>query len=324
MAPAKIFLIGHRGWIGQQVVKIFQTHQDMSLSSTGSQNQVISTTPTPQIITRENFRADNEAQVESALNEIQPTHVISLIGRTYGTVGTQKFNTIDYLEQPGTLVENVRDNLFAPLVLAKLCQSRNIHLTYLGTGCIFQYDSNNHPVEEEKNGFTEEEFPNFFGSSYSVVKGFTDRMMHLYPDTVLNVRIRMPITADASPRNFITKITTYPKICSIKNSMSVLPELLPLMIDMALHQVTGTINLTNPGLISHNEILTMYREIIDPTFQWTNFTQEEQNQILAANRSNNFLDTSLLQSKYPQVKSIDQSVRWILNQMKNNKINTIK
>ena len=42
----------------------------------------------------------------------------------------------------------------------------------------------------------------------------------------------------------------------------------------------GTINLTNPGLISHNEILQMYKEIVDPSFTWENFTYEEQMEIL--------------------------------------------
>ena len=42
----------------------------------------------------------------------------------------------------------------------------------------------------------------------------------------------MPITAEDNPRNFITKITNYEKICSMSNSMSVLPDLLPLVIEM--------------------------------------------------------------------------------------------
>ena len=45
--------------------------------------------------------------------------------------------------------------------------------------------------------------------------------------------------------------------------MTVLPTLLPIMLDMALNGETGTYNLSNPGLISHNEILEMYKEIID-------------------------------------------------------------
>ena len=113
--------------------------------------------------------------------------------------------------------------------------------------------------------------------------------MKVYESSALNLRIRMPITGEKNPRNFITKITTYPYICSIPNSMTVLPEVLPLVLDMMMNKTTGTINLTNPGLISHNEILEMYKEIVDPDFTWINFTIEEQNEILASGRSNNFL-----------------------------------
>jgi len=188
-----------------------------------------------------------------------------------------------------------------------LCKTHHIHFTYLGTGCIFDgYD-----------GFSEEDLPNFFGSSYSVVKGFTDRMMHFFDDSVLNVRIRMPITADDSPRNFITKIMTYKKICSTLNSMTVLPELLPIMIDMAKNARTGTINLTNPGLITHNEILEMVQELVNPDFAWENFTKEEQDKIIG-DRSNNFLFTNKLSEWYPNVSPIKESVRNILVEMAKN------
>ena len=177
-------------------------------------------------------------------------------------------------------------------------------------------DQLTHPFGQESNGFVEADVPNFFGSAYSVVKGYTDRLLHMFPN-VLNVRIRMPITADRNSRNFITKISTYKKVCSVPNSMSILPELLPLMIDMALHKnIVGTINLTNPGLITHNEILQMYKEIVDPEFVWENFTIQEQNEILAAGRSNNFLDTTRLEELYPGVMNIKESVRRCLEQMK--------
>ena len=65
----------------------------------------------------------------------------------------------------------------------------------------------------------------------------------------------MPINSDNNNRNFITKILNYEKICSIHNSMSVLPELIPIMIDMMDKKIDGTFNFTNPGVISHNEIL---------------------------------------------------------------------
>ena len=72
----------------------------------------------------------------------------------------------------------------------------------------------------------------------------------------------------------------------------------------------------DPGTISHNRILELYREIVDPTFTWQNFTQAEQAQVLKADRSNNCLDTSLLQSLAPYVLPIEESVREVLIEMR--------
>lgn len=280
-------IYGANGWIGSQICASLKQMGHVVIAGTA--------------------RIDDVVQTEKEILNVNPNRIISLTGRTNGP----GFGTIDYLEQRGKITENVRDNLFGPMVLAQLSEKWNIHLTYMGTGCIFNGTNGS-------DGYTEESEPNFFGSAYSVVKGFTDRLMHISHPSVLNVRIRMPISADLHPRNFITKILTYKKICSIPNSMTVLPELLPIMIDMSIHKFTGTINLTNPGMISHNQILTMYKEIVDPDFVWENFTLEEQREILLADRSNNLLNTDKLVSLYPLVQPIDQSVRNILIQIKNN------
>lgn len=269
----KLLIYGGKGWIGNQFISILKEN---NISYNISE-----------------LRVDNTEEIKDEIDKIKPTHLVSFIGRTHG----EGFTTIDYLEQKGKIYENVRDNLFSPLSLALLAKEKNIHFTYLGTGCIFSYPEEH--SKEEKNGFTEESLPNFFGSSYSVVKGFTDRLMKSFENNTLNLRIRMPITDSFNPRNFITKITTYEKICSIPNSMTVLPEVLPFVLDMMKKKTTGTINLTNPGLITHNEILEMYREIVEPDFTWKNFTMEEQGKILASERSNNFLETTKLENLYP-------------------------
>lgn len=296
----KLLIYGAKGWIGTQVCLLLNEQKINFVEGKA--------------------RAENIDELEKEIKDIEPTHIMSFIGRTSGKIGDTEYTTIDYLEQSGKIKENVRDNLYSPIVLAILSNKYNFHYTYLGTGCIFEYDeNNNHPSEKEINGFKDDDKPNFFGSSYSVVKGYTDRMMHLFPN-VLNVRIRMPITSDLCSKNFITKIITYEKICSISNSMTVLPELLPLMIDMVLNKnITGTINLTNPGLISHNEILEMYKEIIDPNFVWINFSIDEQSKILASKRSNNYLDTTKLETLYPNVLNIKDAVKKCINQMKINK-----
>jgi 3,5-epimerase/4-reductase len=290
----KFLIFGHKGWIGQAMCAEIQRlgHQAVGAS----------------------VRADSEAEVEAEIIAAQPDRVISLIGRTRG----EGFLTIDYLEQKGKLVENMRDNLYGPLVLAFLCQKHSIHFTYMGTGCIFHYDADEFKLGNG-NGFKEDSKPNFFGSAYSTVKGFTDRLFHLmFDQSALNVRIRMPITPDASPYNFITKIVNYQRVINIPNSMTVLPALLPIMVDMSLKKTTGTINLTHPGAISHNEVLELYKKHVDPTFTWENFTSAEQDKILLSGRSNNLLDASRLKQLYPEVEDIHTAVEKVMVELKKN------
>jgi hypothetical protein len=63
----------------------------------------------------------------------------------------------------------------------------------------------------------------------------------------------------------------------------------------------------------------MYKEIVDPSFIWVNFTQEEQRKILASDRSNNYLNTDRLMTLYPQIKNIKVSIKDCLVEYKNNK-----
>jgi dTDP-glucose 4,6-dehydratase len=287
----RVLIFGGNGWIGQQFTTILSTQ---SIEHRVAASRV---------------DLDHITELEEELDAFAPTHVVSLLGRTHG----ENFATIDYLEQPGKLVENVRDNLMAPIILAQLCADRDIHYTYLGTGCIFNDDNG------RASAFKETDAPNFFGSSYSIVKGFTDRFMawrHDKNQVVLNLRIRMPIVGEDHPRNFITKITHYEKVCSIPNSMSVLPELLPMALELMKNRHGGTLNFTNPGVISHNEILALYKEHVDPAFEWRNFSLAEQDVVLASKRSNNCLDTRELQRLFPQVRPIKDAVEALMKTYK--------
>tara|TARA_B100000768_G_scaffold176195_2_gene188614 strand:+ start:236 stop:1159 length:924 start_codon:yes stop_codon:yes gene_type:complete len=293
----KILIYGSKGWIGNQFKNYLNTNHNYLNFIEGKE------------------RLENQELLEKEISEIKPSHIIGFTGRTHGKINDTVWSTIDYLEKEGKLMDNIRDNLYGPIILSDICQKLSIHYTYLGTGCIFEYDTL-HPYGKEINGFKEESEPNFIGSSYSIVKGFTDRLLKLYKNNVLNLRIRMPINSENNPRNFITKITSYEKICSIPNSMTVLPDFFPIIIDLMINKKTGTLNLTNPGLISHNEILEMYKEIVDKDFIWKNFSIEEQDKILAGKRSNNFMDTYKLETNYPQILNIKESVRNILYKYK--------
>jgi dTDP-glucose 4,6-dehydratase len=310
----KILIFGGNGWIGTQ----FRDVCDRAKLGGSDIDYKIS-----QI---RRVSLETQSEIIDEVTAYMPTHVVSFLGRTHGSIGSKTYSTIDYLEQEGKLSENMRDNLIAPLLLAYICKYANVHYTYLGTGCIFHYkdediqkmlgyDSREDPAGSEIETcykFKETDAPNFFGSSYSIVKGLTDQIMqerNCICESVLNLRIRMPIINRDHPRNFVTKITGYSKICSLPNSMTVLDEFLPYALALMQCRYVGTLNFVNPGVISHNEMLKMYRQFVNPEFEWTNFTVDEQNKILSSKRSNNYLDTAKLESIFPNVRSIQDAVQ---------------
>ena len=88
----RVLIYGHKGWIGEQFLHFLNTDPDIQVFIPVS-------------------RVDDMVEVERELDETKPTHVVSFIGRTHGEINRQKYPTIDYLEQPGKLQENLRDNL---------------------------------------------------------------------------------------------------------------------------------------------------------------------------------------------------------------------
>lgn len=113
----------------------------------------------------------------------------------------------------------------------------------------------------------------------------------------LILRLRMPVSDDLHSRNFVTKIAKYERVVDIPNSNTILTDLLPASILLAEHKETGIYNFTNPGAISHNEVLALFKQYVRPDFTWKNFSLEEQAKVIKAGRSNCELDTTKLEKK---------------------------
>lgn len=288
-----VLLYGSDGWIGGLLA------EELRLANVG--------------VHAARARADDLEAVMQELVDVQPRLVFSAIGRTHGVVNGEVMNSIDYLE--GRLDENLRDNLVAPLLLAEACKRAGIHYACIATGCIFAA-----PVDKiDARPFDEAAEPNFTGSGYSSVKGATERLLQAcYAESALWFRIRMPL-AGKHPRSFLTKILGYNRICSVRNSMTVLTGeggLLKLFVAMALAGYRGCYNGTNPGTMSHNEILSLFRELVDPSLRWENFSVEEQAQVLRCGRSNNRLCTRKLEAAAAELRlpllPLDAAVRKLL------------
>ena len=275
----KFLLYGGKGWIGSKINKLLDTPENDIHFGTS--------------------RCDNYDQVYQEISTIMPDRVICTIGRTSG----KGIGNIDYLET--ATYENLRDNLFAPITVIEICHVLGIHVTYMGTGCIY----------DGQNDYTESDEPNFTGSKYSLIKGFTDKLTSDYIDVCLNVRIRMPIDdiTDTSSKNLLTKIKSFSHVITDQNSMSYLPTLLPVLIDMIIKKHTGTINLVNPKSISPAEIADIINppNLETPTIQKITSQDLMTQKMVQAPRSNNTLSTDKLLSLYPDIPDI----RTIINKL---------
>lgn len=282
-----IFLIyGANGWIGSKIVKILKDMEHVVIFARS--------------------RLENFEAIRNEITTISPDRVILAAGLTGRP-------NVDWCEDHKMDVLKV--NVIGTSLLAEICHENNVHLSYFGTGCIYSYDLD-HTMTGEK-GFTEDDNPNFEGSYYSKTKIITEKILKEFGN-VLILRIRMPLSDDLHPRNFITKITKYEKVVNIPNSMTVLHEMLPIATDMCIKAKTGIYNFTNPGVISHNEILDLYKKYIDPSFTYQNFTLQEQAKILKAQRSNNCLDVSKLKSEYPELEDIHLAIIHLFERMSKN------
>lgn len=263
----KWLIFGAKGWIGQQVSDF--------LISFGEE------------VVKNGQHFSSFSNLKDYIDSIHPDRIVCAVGRTYGP----GFTTIDYLEQQGKLTENLESNLLFPVWIAQA--SHSIPILYFGTGCIYEYDEE-HTLDNHV-GFTEEDEPNFVGSSYSAVKRITDKIMGQFPH-VLNARIRMPISDKEHPRDFITKISNYTKITSIPNSMTVLSDILPILLAILFEaKEFGTLNAVNPGVLDHKSILSMLEKYTSKRLHYENESLEEQGKRLLSKRSNNQLSSKRIE-----------------------------
>jgi dTDP-4-dehydrorhamnose reductase len=270
----QVYLVfgGKTGWIGGMLIELLQ-QQGKTFHLAES-------------------RTYNRESVLAEIEKYKPTHILNAAGVTGRP-------NVDWCED--NKLETIRTNVLGTLTIADLADLKGIHHLLYATGCIFEYDDA-HPWGGP--GFLEEDSPNFHGSFYSHTKALCEDFLKNYSNTCV-LRVRMPISDDLSPRSFVTKIVKYDRVVDVPNSMTVLTDLLPVSLIMAERGLTGIYNFCNPGAISHNEVLALYKKYIDPEYTWRNFTIEEQDLILKAKRSNNLLDHTKLVNALPDVEILE-------------------
>ena len=298
-----IVIFGSSGWIGSKITVLLSKH------SVFSKYTIVNATS----------RLENSQDIQQ---EIMKYHnpPSSIVERVFNCAGKTGRPNVDWCENHKE--ETFQTNFIGTLNLASICHHQNIHLTYFGTGCVYSYNNeflqpleSNCPFPNVRS-VNENDPMNFTGSFYSKTKADAEfYLKSLYPNCLI-LRLRMPVSDDLHHRSLITKLIHYEKVVNIPNSLSVLHDLLPIAVDLSFKGKIGVYNFTNPGCLSHNQILQKYKDIVDSNFTWKNFTLEEQSKILQAPRSNIFLDSTKLQNEYPNLPNIDEALNSLFKRMK--------
>lgn len=241
----------------------------------------------------------DQAAVSMVLDERKPDVVINAAGKTGRP-------NVDWCEDHK--IETVKSNVTGPLILLDACVARGIYFVHIGSGCI--YEGNN-----GGSGFSEDDPPNFTESFYSLTKCTIDQILKPFP--VLQLRLRMPFDGDPNPRNLITKLSKYSKILDAENSLTYLPDLLKVVTALILKRATGIYNVTNPGAMSPYRLMTLYKEIVDPTHSFECMKLSNLPSVTKAARSNCILSSDKLRLEGITLLPVEEAVRRSLEEMKN-------
>ncbi len=237
---------------------------------------------------------NDTAAVRAAIEKYRPEAVINCAAKT------GKPN-VDWCEDHKE--ETLDANLRGPLNLLHVCQEMSQYWVQIGSGCIYQGDHGG-------KGWSETDPANFDGSYYSKVKGWLNDILADFD--VLQLRLRMPLDAEPGPRNFITKIATYPKVISVPNSITVIDDLIFAAKTLMERRATGIYNVANPGVIEHKEILAMYKEIVDPNHTYIPISLDELSGMTKAGRSNCMLSSKKMEEAGIALPEIHGRVRELL------------
>ncbi len=142
--------------------------------------------------------------------------------------------------------------------------------------------------------------PNFTfenGSSfYSGTKAIAEKVLLAFPSTYV-WRLRMPFEERDHPRNYLSKLQTYPKLYQNWNSLSHLGDFASACVQIWEAQLPGgAYNVVNPGYVSTHEVVGLIKKLRrpewDPSF-WRDDNEFYQKAVMAR-RSNCLMETAKL------------------------------
>ena len=232
----------------------------------------------------------DEEALRAELEAEAPARVINAAGATGSP-------NVDALE--GHPARTFASNVVGPIVLASVCRDLGIHMTHLGSGCIYSGDNGG-------KGFREEDPPNFDGSLYARSKAICEAALREFD--VLQLRVRLPISSEPGPRNLLTKLLAFDRVVRVPNSVTILDDFWGVADALIARGETGVWNMVSPGAETHDALLALWQAHGDPSHTFEVITPAELQGELVARRSNCILDTGKLERAGLAMPHVDEAL----------------
>ena len=236
----------------------------------------------------------NYDDVKKTFEEVKPDWAINATGKT----GTPN---VDWCETHP--IETFGVNVGGSLNIASVAYSMGIKVAQLSSGCVYNGDNGG-------KGYSEDDEPNYFGSLYSRSRVISEKLLKEFPN-VLQLRVRIPILGKHHPKNLIDKLLLYPQMINVTNSCTVMEDFVPATIKLMEMGQTGIFNMTNIGALNHVEIMTIYKEMVDPDFKINVMSKKDQDE-LCKRRSNDILNTDKREKLGVHMPPLEESIRRVL------------
>jgi glucose-1-phosphate thymidylyltransferase len=239
-------------------------------------------------------RIDDKAAVLKAIDEHKPDAVVNAAGRTGRP-------NVDWCETHQ--VETMHDNVIGALILAEACQERGIYMLHLSSGCVF------YGTSPDPRGWKEDDHANP-SATYSRAKYAAELPLMTYPNVSI-VRLRMPIDERPGERNLIDKLAKYKQVIDVTNSVTVIKDLVDVCYQLIQRKATGIFHAVNPGIMRHRDLMSLYRELVDPNHQTEWITEEDlvAKGLATKKRSNNIMQSDRLKALGIEMRPIDIALR---------------
>ncbi|MDF1496696.1 MAG: sugar nucleotide-binding protein [Patescibacteria group bacterium] len=240
---------------------------------------------------------EKPSDLAEVLEREEPDAVLNCAGLT----GTPN---VDWCETHQ--LETAMANTWLPIMMANECAKLGIHLTHLSSGCMFYGDS------PDPKGWLESDFPNP-AAYYSKTKAAADFVLADLKDVAI-ARLRIPMDPMPSAKNSITKIASYPKVIDVKNSVTVVEDLLDVLKQLIDKRAQGVFHVVNPEPLTYRDLMKWYEEIVDPNHKNEWITEEEMvsGGLTAKKRSTNVLQNTRLAEFGIQMRPTEEAMKDLL------------